>query len=155
MTGAEAFCLTIVATLLWVTVRGQDAWPLSAYPMFSGRLRLDEVEVFRVALESPDGTVDWWRPRHYRYAEKLGRQWLRLHHALPADAAARAARAMAQHQLLCEVARLVRHEQGEATGWRALHMVQRTVRRTESGALTIHHETVLVKPWLELAPQPA
>lgn len=150
MSGHEAFCLVIVAVLAWVTVSGRDSWPLSAYPMFSGRLRMEEVEVFRVALESQAGTVEWWRPRYYRYAEEVGRQLQHLHHAVPPSPPARIAVAMAQQYLFREVLRLVRLEHGGTARWRAVHLIRRTVRPTAQGTLAVHDETVLIKACAEL-----
>lgn len=150
MIGPEAFCLVVVTVLLWVTFSGRDAWPLSSYPMFSGRLRLEDVEVFRVALESQDGSVHWWCPHYYRYAEEVGRQLQQLHHTVPHNPPARAAVAMAQQYVLREVVRLTRLEQGGAAGWRAVHLIRRTVRPTTGGTLTVHDETVLIKTWVEL-----
>ena len=108
------FVLAAVLILMFfsVTLFRRDAWPFTRYPMFSRYRDPRQVCVVCIALESPDGTLRWWRPHFYRYPDMFGRRLLRDDHAL---------------RLWCtgEVLRLVRLETGNMDAYRAIHIVER------------------------------
>ena len=58
--------------------RGRDLWPFSHYPMFSSLRSLDDVVVFRIAIEDASGRVDWWRPRFFRMQDRLAVRFAEL-----------------------------------------------------------------------------
>ena len=59
-------------------VRQQDAWPFSHYPMFSRRIAVEDLVVFRIALENASGQVVWWQPRFFRFQDRLGARFSEL-----------------------------------------------------------------------------
>ena len=135
--------------LLCVTVRGREAWPFSHYPMFAQPHTLAQVEVFRVARETADGEIIWWRSRFYRYPERLGRdlrqaQTLAQHNAaLPL---------LEQRRLLAEAARLIRLEEGGASRYRALRIVRRTAAFDRQQQLVVGEETIATVSFDSLPP---
>jgi hypothetical protein len=59
--------------LSWLaTIRGRDAWPFSGYPMFSRPVRPEQIRVYRIWLEYPDGSTRWWRPHYYKLQQTFG-----------------------------------------------------------------------------------
>src|ERR1700733_3321801 len=99
-----------------VTLLRRDAWPFSRYPMFSRYRDPRQVCVICIALETPDGSLTWWRPHFYRYPDVLGRKLALDDLAL---------------KLWCvsEVLRLVQLENGlegaKSEPYRAVHIVER------------------------------
>lgn len=144
MTSAEVFFYCVVAALIGITLRGREAWPLSAYPMFAGRQPLAEVVVYRVAWETPTGTTEWWRPHFYRYAEQVGLQLQRWHQHRATDGSAPGAWEQESATCLREVLRLLEQEAGKPQPGRALVVVRRTVRERDDGGVSIQDETVAV-----------
>lgn len=80
--------------------------------MFSDYVDPGDVRVVCFALETWDGKLNWWRPRFYRYADKLGAK------AACGDSAAK-------QWCVAEVLRLIRLEKGDATSYRAIHVIER------------------------------
>jgi hypothetical protein len=84
--------------------------------MFSRYRDPRQVCVICIALETPDGSLTWWRPHFYRYADIFGRKLATDDLAL---------------RLWCasEVLRIVRLEEGRPKGnaepYRAVHIVER------------------------------
>jgi hypothetical protein len=107
----DVFVLAIILGFACVSIFRRDLWPLTGYPMFSHYRVQENVRVVGIALESSNGQVIWWRPRFFRYPDRLGR----IFHT--ADGAQR---------LWCaaEALRLVRLE-GSPVPVTALHIVER------------------------------
>jgi hypothetical protein len=101
-----------IGLTLCLSLAGRDLWPLTRYPMFSGYRDPSSVRVVCLALETRDGSLEWWRPRFYRYPDKLGRKL---------------AGANTELTLWCvgEALRLIRLEEGDALRYRAIHIVER------------------------------
>ena len=135
----------LVAQWIHVTLVGRDAWPFSHYPMFSGPKDLSQVEIFRVALETAEGEVVWWRSRFYRYPEHIGSELRR--------AAARGKRKHFQKYLV-EVVRLIRLEDGDAARYRAVHIIRRTAFEGPGRALVIDDQTVATFPIEDIRERP-
>lgn len=117
------FIIAIVVQLAVVTFHGRDIWPFSHYPMFSGLKTRAEVEIYRVALETADGELHWWRSRFYRYPERVGRDWQQ------AEFLGRRSPALTlleRRRLLAEVIRLLQLEEGDVSRYSALYIVRRT-----------------------------
>lgn len=108
----DAIAAVVIALTLFLTLAGRDLWPLTSYPMFSGYRDPSGVRVVCLALETRDGKLEWWRPRFYRYQDKLGRKL---------------AGANTELTLWCvgEALRLIRLEEGDTLGYRAIHVVER------------------------------
>lgn len=149
MEPASIAATALVAVLTWVTLSGRDAWPFSAYPMFSELRRLDQVSVYCIAFETSAGSLEWWRPRHYRYAERIGQSLQRFAPSCNATAAHQAALSLARRQTLRHALRLVELELGVVPAWNAVHVVRRSVNQRD-GRLTVHNDTVEVVPVREL-----
>ena len=132
--------ILLLLPLLWVMVRGKDAWPFSHYPMFSGLANISEVEVFRVALETTAGEVVWWTSEFYRYPEFVG-LWLKRIQRLEAEGGRSAVLASLERQrCLAEVLRLVETERGHLDQYMAFLIVRRTA--DDDNGITIFDQTV-------------
>ena len=105
-----ASALTIF--FLYLIIFGKEAWPFTRYPMFSRLHSLEHVCVTRLALESHQGKVDWWRPHFYRDHEQITAQIVRS----PAELL----------HWLSEALRLIEKEEGTTSRYRAVHIVERT-----------------------------
>jgi hypothetical protein len=134
--------ILLLALLLWVTVRGQDAWPFSHYPMFSRLTDLSEIEVFRVALETTAGEITWWRSEFYRYPEFVGRMLKRLHQMESEGGRAALFAPLERQRYLAAVLSLIEFEKGRVESYRAFHIVRRTVAARGDNTLEIKEQTV-------------
>jgi hypothetical protein len=65
--------LQVLATLLEV-----EAWPFSAYAMYSHDWRVDAVVTYRVRLVLADGSVIWWEPQLAKDKQTFSVQFARL-----------------------------------------------------------------------------
>jgi hypothetical protein len=127
----------VVAALLFVTIRGVDAYPFSHYPMFAGRHALKNIAVIRIALEKPGGELVWWQHEANRYPEFVGRQLKAIYKtAAVSDAKTNVALALRKQKLMLEVERLLTPENKK--NYVAFHIIERTVNNT----LTITDKTV-------------
>ena len=134
--------ILLLALLLWVTVRGKDAWPFSHYPMFSRLTNLSEVEVFRVALETTAGEIIWWRSEFYRYPEFVGRRLKRLHQMESEGGPAALFAPLERQRYLAAVLSLIEFEEGRLERYSAFHIVRRTVAAGGDDTLEIKEQTV-------------
>jgi hypothetical protein len=64
--------LIFLAASWFVAMRGRDAWPFSGYPMFSRPVRAEQIRIYRIRLEYPDGDARWWRPHYYKLQQTFG-----------------------------------------------------------------------------------
>lgn len=138
----------VLGALTWVTIRGQEAWPFSAYPMFSGRTAINKVRVMRIALETDTGVRVWWRSAFYRYPEAVGLSLKKLY--APAATTSVTPLISAQHQkIYAEVVRLLRQEEGDRHRYRAFLVISRTVgpaeRQTTGEQALVIQEEVLAR----------
>jgi hypothetical protein len=132
--------ILLLAPLLWVMVRGKDAWPFSHYPMFSRLTNLSEVVVLRVALETTGGEVVWWGSEFYRYPEFVG-IWLKRTQQMEGEGGRSAALASLERQrCLAEVLRLIETAGGRLDQYQALLIVRRSV--ADGNGITIRDQTV-------------
>ena len=140
--------ILLLTPLLWVTVRGKDAWPFSHYPMFSRLTNLNQVEVFRVALETTTGEVVWWGSEFYRYPEFVG-LWLKRIQQMEGEGGRSAALALLERQrCLAEVLRLMETEGGRLDQYLAFLIVRRTA--DGGNGITIRDQTVSRIPLAEI-----
>lgn len=144
------FFSALVAALLWATVRDQDAWPFSHYPMFSRPATLSELMVIRLALETRDGEITWWRSRHFRYPEFVGRRLARTYAVEAAGTRAAAALMLERLGVLNEALRLIRHEEGSLDRYSAIRVVRRTASHDPAHGLVIEERTLARIPLEEL-----
>jgi hypothetical protein len=121
------FCI-ICGLLLWVTLFRKQAYPFSFYPMYSTPHGVDEIVVFRLALEKKDGTVLWWQSEFYRYPEYLGRKLMQLHYAESEDIRKTALLKLEQKRLLLIALQIIEKEEGSSYAYNALRIVRRTIR---------------------------
>ena len=133
--------VVLLAPMLWVTVRGKDAWPFSHYPMFSRLTNLSEVEVFRLALETKEGEIVWWHSEFYRYPEFVGRMLKQLHRRECESGRTAAFAALERQRYLAEVLNLIEAEEGAVEHYAALRIVRRTVDPHSAGP-HIEDETI-------------
>lgn len=149
------FCTLIIGSLLWISITGGNAWPLSAYQMFSKRLAINDLQVFRVALENHDGTVKWWNSRFYRTPEHIGLNLKRIHQLAKEKLPFPGVIEIETKKCLLEVARLINLEEGSIDHYQSFHVVERVARITDQGTITITDNTITkvpidtIKPMLE------
>jgi len=136
------FFAMIVGGLAWVTITGKDAWPFSSYKMFSSPLDLNELTVYRVALEKEDGKTVWWNSQFYRYPEFIGRNLKRVYEAKSADPRFAAIAALEARKQLLEVMCLIPNEELRLHQYRAFHIVRRTAYVDDSNKLEIRDEVI-------------
>lgn len=144
------FFSVLLAALVWVTISGKDAWPFSHYPMFSDPMSLSNLMVIRLALETREGEIIWWRSSFYRYPEYVGR---RLKHTYqmerePSQSARLAP--LERQKYLAEVMRLIRLEEGSLDRYCAVRIVQRTASADEPQGFVIHEQILARIPLEEL-----
>ncbi len=120
------FCIVLITIFLWVTLRGKEAWPFSAYPMFSQRRDISQVEVVRVALETQAGELIWWQPHFYRYPEAIGRNLKRLY-ALQQGIATSLELLAHQQKICADVIRLLHQEKGNLQHYRSILLIRRNL----------------------------
>jgi hypothetical protein len=93
--------------------------------MFSRLTRIGDVEVFRIALETKDYEIVWWKSGFFRYPEFVGERLRELHHARPAGGSSIFI-TFQRNRILSEVLRLIVSEEGNTDRYRAFHIVRRT-----------------------------
>lgn len=120
------FCV-VCAMFLWVTLFRKQLYPFSFYPMYSAPHSLDDIVVFRLALEKKDGSVVWWRSEFYRYPEYLGRKLKQLHASGIGDVQRSALLRLEQTRLLLIALKIIEKEEGTTDGYSAFRIVQRTM----------------------------
>jgi hypothetical protein len=136
----------VLAPMIWVTVRGKDAWPFSHYPMFSRLTGVQDVEIFRVALETKSTEVVWWRSKFHRYPEFVGRQ-LRLLERQAAERGPTAAiGSLEKQRYLAEVLRLIEGEEGCLEQYEALLIVKRRIQPDHESRLLVKDELIFRVP---------
>lgn len=65
-------CTSLVMAFLWITLKGKESWPFSCYPMFSKPIIASEnMAYYRIALESENGAIDWWKPSFPRHQRRV------------------------------------------------------------------------------------
>ncbi len=73
------FFIVICLAMAGVTVAGKDFWPLSHYPMFSIKQKIEDIKVVRIALEDSEGNINWWQSKFFRYPEFTGRRLQKIY----------------------------------------------------------------------------
>ena len=146
MTFYVLFFAVIVVIQLLITIRGKDAWPFSAYDMFSDPYDLGDINIYRVALEKRDGEIVWWRSRFYRYPEYIGRKLRQIHSLRNEDPKSAFVVALETKKHLLEVARLISIEQGDLDQYYSFHIVRRTAHTELGNDVSIHDETIAIIP---------
>ena len=110
--------------LLWVTLRGKDAFPFSHYPMFAQTLDLQKVRITRIALELESGDIVWWQPEFLFYREVLGKQLNELYPRIAQAEEDKTLLQLEKKSLLLEAKRLIASEKGNDKPYRAFHIVE-------------------------------
>src|ERR1017187_1090855 len=64
----------IIGFTVFLNLVRRDAWPFTRFTMFSRYRRTRDVRVVCLALEALDGSISWWQPHFYRYADGIGRK---------------------------------------------------------------------------------
>lgn len=136
------FFVLICGIWIGVTIRGNDIFPFSAYPMFSKRHRLEDVRVIRIALALETGEKVWWQSEFYRYPEFVGRQLKQLYDQSRKQPKKIIFFQLKKKQLLIEVKRLIDLEISADKSYSALHIIERCI--TEDFKIT--EKTVDVIP---------
>jgi hypothetical protein len=119
------FC-TICGLLSWVTLFRKQAYPFSFYPMYSTPHSVDQISVFRLALEKKDGTVAWWQSEFYRYPEYLGRKLQQIKNAGSDDIKKSTLLKLEQKRLLLIALQIIEKEEGNSDAYNAFRIIQRT-----------------------------
>lgn len=141
---------TLVAVLIWVTINGKDIWPFSHYPMFAEPANLDNLLVVRLALETREGELIWWRSRFYRYPEFVGRKLKRTYQLEREQSRFSALAPLERRKYLAEVIRLIRFEEGTIDQYSAIHLIQRTASADPAHGLIIREQSLARIPLSEL-----
>lgn len=128
--------------LLWVTIRGRDLSPFSHYPMFSGTNNINNIAVYRLALEKKDGTIEWWESEFYRYPEFIGKKLSEMLSPVNADSKTTPFYSLQKNKLLNDVIRLMTLEGIDIKNYNAFHIIKRTTDNT----LEVYNRTIDVIP---------
>lgn len=139
------FFILCLIPLFWVTLRGKDAYPFSHYPMFSNLCDIKDVEIFRIALETNDGKLVWWKSEFYRYPEIVGRKLKELYQI--ENDTKDVFLSLEKQRLFSEVLRLIEAEEKISEKYQSFRIVMRTAREDERKHLTIQEETVAILPF--------
>ena len=113
--------------LVWATIRGRDVYPFSHYPMFSNRGSIEKAEIFRLALETADNEVYWWKSEFYRYPEYVGRKLRELYRAEKRFDNPNPFIELKKRQFLVEVLRLIKTENKTIENLQAIRIVKRNI----------------------------
>lgn len=134
------FFILCLIPLLWVTLRGKDAFPFSHYPMFSNLSDVNNVEVYRIALETHEGKLVWWKSEFYRYPEMVGRKFKDLYQI--ENEGEEVFSNLERQRLLIQVLRLIEDEEKSTRQYQAFHVIKRTAYEDEQKQLIIQEETI-------------
>ncbi len=140
----------LFAPMLWAMARGKDLWPFSSYPMFSRLLSLRDVEVFRLALETTEAEVVWWRSEFYRYPELVGRRLKRIYRMEQEGGRTASVAQLERQRLLNEVLRLIDSECGGLAQYQAFRIVRRTLDPNDDDHLSIDDQLIARIPFQEI-----
>jgi hypothetical protein len=130
--------LLLIVPAWLMAIAGRDAWPFSSYPMFSHLQKPEDLKVLRIAFESFDGRLSWWRPHFHKLQPSVASD---LRPRLGTDARAQRQRAVGiiyrslkfdgQIPRAGYIALVSRHcERTSSGGWR---IVDRVVSRMKLG----------------------
>jgi hypothetical protein len=119
---------TISILLLWVTITGKDIYPFSYYPMYSVPRNLENISVFRIALEKKDGSIAWWKSEFYRYPEYSGRKLRQLWQVKSENKQKEVILQLEQHRLLIGVLQIMEKENIDINDYKAFHIIERTMQ---------------------------
>lgn len=119
---------TICILLLWVTITGKDIYPFSYYPMYSVPRNLENISVFRIALERKDGSIAWWKSEFYRYPEYSGRKLQQLWQVKNDDPKRDVILQLEKDRLLIAVLQIMENENIDINHYNAFHIIERTMQ---------------------------
>lgn len=139
------FFIVICLALAGVTIAGKDFWPLSHYPMFSTRQKMENIKVWRVALEDNNGHIEWWKSKFFRYPEFTGRKLQKIYGLQIAGKKPEAFINAERNKLLNAVMKHVIREQRESK-YSAIHIIERTI----TDALNMNDKTIDIIPLEQL-----
>jgi hypothetical protein len=131
------FFIAICSILIFVTFSGKEAFPFSHYPMFSKLHDVTDVVIFRIALETQEGEIQWWDSKFYRYPEIVGRKISSLKNA------DKNATVLAQSKLLVKILQIITIEKGNFDKYKAFHIIERSVNEN----LMIVDKTIEIVPF--------
>jgi hypothetical protein len=94
--------------------------------MYSTPHSVDQISVFRLALEKKDGTVAWWQSEFYRYPEYLGRKLQQIKNAGSDDIKKSTLLKLEQKRLLLIALQIIEKEEGNSDAYNAFRIIQRT-----------------------------
>ena len=120
------FFSVICLALIGVTVTGKDFWPFSHYPMFSTGQKIEDIKVWRIALEDNDGNVEWWQSKFFRYPEFAGRKLQKIYSLNIGGKQLDAFINVERNKLLTAVMMHVALEQPQRS-FSAIHIIERKV----------------------------
>jgi len=69
--GVLVFYLFLVLVLLTGSVFSVEAWPFSAYPMFSAKYENKTSTVFYLEIEQRSGKRSRWRPKRFLFRKRI------------------------------------------------------------------------------------
>jgi len=131
------FNILICSILFWVTIIGKDIFPFSHYPMFSNLHHVSKVKVFRLALETQNGNIEWWKSEFYREPEFIGAMIKQYYWAMKANKIPKPILLLWRNKLLIKVLYLVKAEHGSIKNYKAFHIIMRTINNMEITNKTI------------------
>ena len=140
-----AFFIAVCLILVVVTIAGKDYWPFSHYPMFSVEQKLEDVKIWRLALEDKHGNIEWWQSRFFRYPEFTGRKLQKIYNLNVQGKKLTAFVNIERDRLLKSVLKLIDKEYTGNT-YTAIHIIERTVSRS----LEVQEHTIDIVPIAQL-----
>ena len=139
------FFIAVCLILIGVTIAGKDFWPFSHYPMFSIEQKMEDVKVWRVALEDKNGHIEWWQSKFFRYPEFTARKLQKIYRLNIEGKKLTAFINIERNKLLNAVIKQVAREQPE-NSYIAIHIIERTVVNT----FEVNEQTIDTIPLAEL-----
>lgn len=131
------FFIIICVALIGVTLVGRDFWPFSHYPMFSIQQKMEDITVWRIALEDNKGKIEWWQSKFFRYPEFAGRKLQKIYGLNIKGKKLEAFINIERNKLLKAVMMHIKQEQPEHH-YSAIHIIERKV----NDSLNVNDKTI-------------
>lgn len=120
MIGAVFFMVLLIVLIL-ISLLDKEAFPFSHYPMFSRLYRIDQVVIYRIAIENEKGEIKWWTSKFHKYPEKAGKK---LNTLKDSQTYQDPSLLLYRNKILFEIKRLIALEHQNV---KAIHIVERSI----------------------------
>lgn len=124
-----------------VTIAGKDFWPFSHYPMFSVSQKIEDLKVWRIALEDNNGNIEWWQSKFFRYPEFTARKLQKIYGLNIQGKKLAVFVNIERNKLLKAVVKNLQQEQPK-TRFSAIHIIERSV----TPSFTVSEKTIDIIP---------